>query len=208
MGLDWNPGNKAKPGLEAEHEKLVRSIKSGSVADQEAALARFSEISINAYETLQAPRVGYDAEATQWAKEIYAQQQPELPEAEWLEQYKGYYALELLPPCDGLPRYTNAPITDVEEFSFRAQFLQDCVDIIGEDLLKSSYELKLPAELMAYGKQLITRAEQHAAQHGLDLAQLDEDTAKGIERQLHIVLSAGRWCVFWAERGHMLDPYY
>ncbi len=208
MGLDWNPGNRAKPGLEAEHEAIVRSIKDGSVADREAALARFHEISSSAYETLEAPRVGYDDEATGWARKIYQQQQPELPEAEWLEQYKGYYALELVPPCPGLPRYTNAPITDVEAFSFRAEFLRDCIDMIGEKLFEQAYELKFPAELMAYGKQLIAKAEHKAAQHGIDLTKLSDEPDEGIESQLDIVLSAGRWCVFWAERGHMLEPYY
>jgi hypothetical protein len=52
-----------------------------------------------------------------------------------------------VPPCDGLPRYTNgSPGGYVERYSFRAQFLQDCEEELGDDLLATAYESKLPDE--------------------------------------------------------------
>jgi hypothetical protein len=133
--------------------------------------------------------------------------------------------LPLVPPCDGLPPYSNgSPGGYVEQFSFRAQFLRDCADDIGEELLSSAYESKLPGDLLDYGRELLARAEDLARRHGLDplnlvtpdelpsledlmAGKLPPPTPWSVEHRVDVAHSAGRWCVFWGERGHILDAY-
>ena len=209
MGLDWLPGNKPKPGFEAEYEEIVHAIFNQKLEEDSPELARFHEISISAYETLSAPRIGYDESATAWARKWYKEEQPDQPEEEWLESLKGYYVVDLVPPCDGIPRYSNSPLGYVEAFSFRAEFLKDCTDIIGDDMLESAYQNKVPENFLAYGEKLTEQAERYARENSIDLKELDGNKKEGEpEYQLDIVLRAGRWCIFWAVRGHLLDPDY
>jgi hypothetical protein len=64
MGLDWNPGNKAKPGFEAEFADVFRAIQTTDPGEtRNVLLDRYHEISITAFETLQAPVVGHDPTA-------------------------------------------------------------------------------------------------------------------------------------------------
>lgn len=229
MGLDWLPGNKSKPGHEDEYLQIVAALEedrrprswkeifgnlfSGKAIkkiDEEALKARFHEISIVAYESLDAPRVGYDDAATEWARKTRAEHRPEIPEKDWLEDYHGFYVFELAPKCDGLPLYSNAPMGYVEAYSFRGQFLKDCQDIIGKDLFARAYKRQLAPEMIAYGKELIARAKAWAVEHGVDLDSIDPEAEDfdldSPEGKVDIVMSAGRWCVFWGERGHLLDP--
>lgn len=121
----------------------------------------------------------------------------------------GFYVLDLVSACDGLPRYSNGnPGGYVERYAFRGQYLKDCTDIIGKELLESAYISKLPAETMAYGDDLLQSALRIASMQKIDLNGLgypeDEDS---IEFHLDVVLSAAKWCKYWAERGHWLEAY-
>lgn len=213
MGLDWNPGNKPRPGHEEEFLQIYHALdKADEEEERKALLARFEEISISAFETLRTPQVGHDEAATAWARDIYDTKQRDMPFDEWVENIRGFYVLPLVPPCDGLPMYTNgSPGGYVEEYAFRGKFLDDCEEIIGGELLHLAYVSKLPDELLPYGKALIEHAEAFAAARGIDLALLDESPPQDPDSdafRLHVVMSAGRWCVFWAERGHFLDSYW
>ncbi len=226
MGLDWNPGNRPKPGFEAEFEEIIRRMDKGRYEKEKSALGRFigrfrpidpdrqptrqellqryNEISTTAFETLNAPRVGYDDPATRWARNQYAKQGSAKSEQEWLESLHGFYVLDLVEDVDGLPRYTNgSPGGYVESFSFRAKFLQDCVEVLGLDLIDELYQMRTSSELIVFGQQFMKAAEDFAREEGLDLANPD---AVNQEPELDIVLSAARWCLFWGERGHFLDP--
>lgn len=230
MGLDWLPGNRPKPGHEAECEELVRKLsepESGSSglffwknkqagmteAEREAAKARFFEISITAFETLDAPQVGHDAAATEWARKRIRKDKPDMSDADMqtaLDGTAGYYVLDLVPPCDGIPIYSNGPLGYVENYSFRADFLKGCTGIIGDELLERGYASMVSADFLDYGRTLIRKAEEAASAAGIDIENLvfDDDDDDSVEFQIHVVQSAGRWCVFWAERGHILDPYW
>lgn len=209
MGLDWNPGNKPKPSFEKEFEKLFHKLQSQWCFRRKAKTDRFHDISITAFETLGAPQVGRDETANNWAREMYAKQSRDATEAEWLKKLEGFYVLSLVAPCDGIPRYSNgSPGGYVEPYSFRAQFLVDSTDIIGAELLNEAYESKLPVELLAYGRRLLTKAESFAKAKGLDINNLNTEDVDSIESRLDAVLAAGRWCIFWAERGHILDAYW
>jgi hypothetical protein len=226
VGLDWNPGNKPKPGHEAEFVDLFNRIEAGRAGDaRDGLIKRFREISITAFETLGAPVVGRDPQADEWARQLRVEQGYDESEENFLAHLNGFAVLPLVPPCDGLPRYTNgSPGGYVEEYAFRAQFLQDCADDIGEELLAAAYESKLSDELLVYGRQLLARAEDLARRHGVDPLNLvvpDEvptmeefeagkraPTTWSVEHRVDVAHSAGRWCVFWAERGHFLDAYW
>ena len=133
MGLDWNPGNKPRPGSEAEFERLFHLVDQASGSDRDALLKRFFEVSVSAYETLQAPRVGTDENATAWARGKYAENAAAAEsEAAFLTKLHGFYVVDLV-SCDGVPPYSNGGAGQyVEAFSFRGQFLTDCVAEIGE----------------------------------------------------------------------------
>ncbi|MFC7480443.1 hypothetical protein ACFQX7_10900 [Luedemannella flava] len=76
---------------------------------------------------------------------------------------------------------------------------------------------KLPDDLLEYGRRLLARAEDLAARHGLDplnlvvpdriptldeiVAGVEPPTTWSVEHRVDVAHSAGRWCVFWAERG-------
>jgi hypothetical protein len=208
MGLDWNPGNKPKPGCEKEFKKLFLKLQSDWCFRRKSKTKRFLLISIPAYETLDAPRIGSDAAANRWAREIYAKQPHDIPEDEWLKNLEGAYVVALVPPCDGIPRYSNGSFGGyVEPFSFRAQFLIDTTDIIGPALINAAYESKLPADLLDYGTKLLEMAGSYAEENAMDIANLNTEDADSVESRLDAVVAAGRWCLFWAERGHTLDAY-
>ena len=213
MGLDWNPGNRRRPGFEAEFWRLADGIRDERIKEGSPEHDRFFEISIAAFETLQTPRVGSDPNADEWIRRKYHQQPQQMSETEWVRRFRGFHVVELVPPCDGLPRYTNgSPGGYVELYSFRAQFLRDCESFVPPRLLDAAYESKPPDATVAYGRELLSAGEAFAQGNGLDpkyCVASDEDLgAKSQRYQADIVLSAGRWCIFWGERGHLLDAYW
>lgn len=231
MGLDWNPLARPKPGMEGEFERLLAELDSEEVprgkgllgrllgprrlskTEREARLERYNAISDAPYVTLGAPRVGFDAAADAWLRgKLEAKGKlSELDEAR--RAMHGYYALDLLPPCDGFPLYTNyGAYEGLDRYSFRAQFLNDVRDVIGEDLHAQAWNRMLARDLLAYADALEGKARPWAERAGvLDVAQateapeLREDDAAS---QAHILFAAIRWCRFWAARGHGLEPWY
>lgn len=231
MGLDWNPGNKPKSGFETEFRDLVVALAGDKLGSQDrprfvdtlrtgllkslkrrrsdaVLFARYNEISISAFETLNAPRVGFDARADAWARQMHRQRNIATPLDEGLLQMRGFYVVELAEPCDGIPLYSNGRAGYVERFSFRADFLKTCISVIGNELLEEAYTIKFAPELLAYANRLQTAASDFASSSGVAIptvAPVDPDT---VESQLHIVDAAARWCRFWAERAHLLEPYF
>jgi len=86
---------------------------------------------------------------------------------------RGFYVLDLVSPCDGLPRYSNGHTGGyVERYSFRGQFLKDCTEIISSDLLDSGWGSKLPEDTVKYGDSLLEAASQFASSQGIDTAKI------------------------------------
>jgi hypothetical protein len=210
MGLDWNPGNKPKFGFEEEFNELWTVLQSKGIPEDDIRVKRFHDISIPAWDTLNVPRVGFDATATQWAIERYPNRKDKtLTQEQFLLGMQGFRVLDLVPPCDGLPQYTNGyPGGYVEAYAFRGQFLRDCTEIIGEELLESAFHSKLPLDTIKFGRELLRRASNFADKHGYDLSTVClVDDPDSTEFHLDVVQSAGKWCVFWGEHDHWLEAY-
>jgi hypothetical protein len=171
---------------------------------------RLGEISCTPFDTLKAPTVGLDTAATEWARLQFERlADKSLTVEEFLRRMNGFRVLSLVPVNDGLPRYTNgSPGGYVEAYSFRGQFLRDCEGIIGPELLESAYVSKTASETTAYGRELLNRASVRAHELGIDLTAVHSaEDPESVEFHLDVVQSAGRWCVFWGDRGHWLEAY-
>jgi hypothetical protein len=203
-----------KPGHEQEWRRLLER----SFADKELSkseVARFQEICIPSHERIGAPRVGYDNAANQWILQARNAKTPEAVAAV-LKEFEGYYVVRLV-ECDGVPKYSHGGLYEgADETSFRGAFLNECQDVLSKDLLNEAWNHKFPVEAVAYGKALLAAAEAADAAgraptrrrtllSRLGLTKESEPVA--IADQLAIVRAAGRWFIFWGERGHAIRAW-
>src|SRR5215831_6152469 len=214
MGLDLVVEGCAKAGHEKEwHDLLARSFAGEKLTETE--IAHFQEISVPGYQRIGAPQVGHDSTANQWILESQKANTPE-EVAAVLKKFDGYYVVRLV-ESDGVPKYSHGGLYDgADETSFRGAFLNDCHDVLSEALLKEAWNHKFPHEAVAYGKALLGAVD--AAEKGerpkrrrtflsrLGLVKDREPVA--IADQLDIVRSAGRWFIFWGERGHPIRAWF
>ena len=225
MGLDLTVEAAAKPGHEAEWRRIMgRSFQNEQLSDAE--IVQFQEISIAGHENVGAPRVGFDAAADAWIAEVRGADTPEAV-AQVIEHFHGHYVLPLV-KCDGLPLYTHANLYEgVDETSFRGEFLKLCTDIVTDDKIAEAWEHKFPEDAVRYGQALLAAADAAEAdgpppprpprpepeKKGL-LARLfgkkevAEPDPEPWDEQLRIVRAAGRWYVFWGERGHAIRAFF
>jgi hypothetical protein len=125
----------------------------------------------------------------------------------------GYYVLDLLPESPGLPVYTSFGYEGVDRYTFRGKFLDDVQDIIGDELYERAWATMNAAELEAYGEALLQAGRGYAKQHGLEALEHQREPPEtegeaSPESRAHIIFSAGNWCLWWARRGHGLEPYF
>ncbi|WP_211291738.1 hypothetical protein [Nonlabens xylanidelens] len=121
----------------------------------------------------------------------------------FLSEHQGYYVIPLAKEQDGVPCYIAL---GQDENVFRGQFLTDCVDLIGEDLVNEAWETKLAEESLDYGKRLMKIADKIATENNLEYLkdqklppEVEEDQ---IEWKLHIVYSLAKWLIFYGRNGH------
>jgi len=192
---------------------LERSFADKELSKSEA--ARLQEICIPGHARIGAPRVGYDDAANQWILQARKVKTPE-DAAAALKEFEGYYVVCLV-ECDGVPKYSNGGLYEgTDETSFRGAFLNDCQDVLGKDLLNEAWTHKFPEAAVAYGKALLAAATATVAGKTptrrrtflsrLGLAKESEPVA--IAEQLDIVRAAGRWFIFWGERGHAIRAWF
>lgn len=217
MGLDMRPMGKPKPGFEKRfvdifemvtkdkipQPSFLGKLKGKKYPTKDELLKEWFANQIQTYETIKAPRVGRDKEADEWIRNKHneLEQKPSLEE--FLKEYDGYYVIELAKEQDGVPVYIAM---GQDENVFRGQFLQDCVDVIGEDLVNEAWETKLADATLDYGNRLMEAADKVAKQNNLEYLKsqrlppdVDEDT---IESKLHIVYSLAKWLIFYGQNGH------
>jgi hypothetical protein len=215
VGLDLVVEGCAKPGHEPEWQRLLERSFAGQ-EPSEAEAARFQEISIPGYQRIGAPRVGFNSAANAWIIEARKPQTPEDVDVV-LKEFHGYYVVRLV-KCDGAANYSNGGLYDgIDETSFRGAFLTDCRDVLGKDLLNEAWNHKLPDAAVSYGQALLAAAAaaeaasfapkpRHTILSRIGLAKAAEPIA--IAEQLDIVRAAGRWFIFWGERGHPIRAWF
>lgn len=217
MGLDMRPMGKPKPGFEKRYLEIFKMISENKIPKpslidklrgkkfptEEELLEEWYANQITTYETIKAPRVGRDKAADLWIREKYEELEQKPPLEEFLKDYDGYYVIELAKEKDGVPVYISL---NQDENVFRGKFLEDCVDLIGEELVAEAWNTKLAKETLEYGKNLMEVADSIGKQKKLEYLKeqrfppdTDEDT---IESKLHIVFSLAKWLIFYGKNGH------
>jgi hypothetical protein len=218
MGLDMRPMGKPKPGFEERYKQIFRiihgtekqelslmdRIKGKRLLTEKELLKEWFDNQISTYETIKAPRVGRDKEADEWAKKAYSSKEREISETEFLKKYEGYYVIELAKETDGVPVYISL---NQDENVFRGQFLTDCIDIIGKDLVSEAWESKFADETLNYGNRLMTVADKIANENNLQYLKQqrlapEEVDENSIESKLHILFSVAKWLIFYGKNGH------
>jgi hypothetical protein len=217
MGLDMRPMGKPKPGFENRFVDIFEMVTKNKIPQpsfldklkgkkyptKDELLQEWFANQIQTYETIKAPRVGQDKEADEWIRNKYNELDKKPSLEQFLKEHEGYYVIELAKELDGVPVYIAM---GQDENVFRGQFLQDCIDIIGEDLVNEAWETKLANETLDYGNRLMVVADKIAKERNLEYLKTqrlppdsDEDT---IESKLHIVFSLAKWLIFYGKNGH------
>ena len=218
MGLDMRPMGKPQKGFEKRFNEIFEMVQSDNIPrpnfldkikgkqypSKEELIQEFLSNQITTYETIKAPIVGKDERADKWIRERYDELDASKPSLEeFIKGYQGYYVIELAEKQDGVPVYIAM---GQDENVFRGQFLNDCIDLIGEELVNEAWGTKLADETLDYGNRLLSIAEKIAQEHNLEYLKdqrmppdVDEDS---IESKLHIVFSLAKWLIFYGENGH------
>jgi hypothetical protein len=216
MGLDLIVESCARAGHDTEWRRIVeRSFGDEELTEQET--TRFQEISIPAHERLDAPRVGYDPAADEWIINVRKAQTAD-EAAAVLKEFHGYFAIALV-KSDGVPAYSHAGLGhDVDETSFRGSFLSHCTSVLNKQLIAAAWEHRFPESAIEYGQALLAAARAASelgpqparkkgflAQMGLGFKPRPDNFTH--EEQIEIVDAAGRWFIFWGERGHAIRAW-
>lgn len=212
------PLGKPKPGFEKRFKKIMQivqgkekqelsffdKLKGKKVLSKEELLEEWFENQIQSYVTIKAPRVGYDQVANEWIKEKYNESDKQLSEEDFFNEYNGFYVIELSKEQDAVPIYQAM---GQDENVFRGQFLADCVDLIGEDLVSEAWETKFAEDALDYGNRLMNATSKIAKENNLEYLKdekyppesADQDS---IESKLHILFSLAKWLVYYGKNGH------
>jgi hypothetical protein len=217
MGLDMRPMGKPTPGFEKRYLEIFEMVsqdkipqptfldklKGKKLPTKEELINEWLANQIQTYETIKAPKVGRDKEADEWIKKKYSESDKSVSESEFIKQHDGFYVIELAKETDGVPVYISL---QQDENVFRGQFMQDCIDLIGEDLVNEAWETKLADATMDYGQRLMAVADTIANEKNLQFLKdqrLPPDTDEdSIESKLHIVYSLAKWLIFYGKNGH------
>jgi len=217
MGLDMRPMGKPKSGFEKRFVEiyemvskdkipqptLFEKLKGKKMPTKDELLQEWFANQITTYETIKAPRVGTDKEADEWLKTRYNQLEQKPSWEEFLKDHQGFYVIELAKEQDGVPVYISL---QQDENVFRGQFLNDCISLIGKDLVHEAWNTKLADEALDYGNRLMAVADKIAKENKLEYLK-DQRTPpdreeKSIESNLHIVFSLAKWLIFYGRNGH------
>lgn len=211
------PMGKPKPGFEKRYLEIFEMVsqdkipkptfldklKGKKLPTREELIEEWLTNQIQTYETIKAPRVGREKVADEWIKKKYSETDKSVSESEFIIQHQGFFVIELAKEEDGVPVYISL---EQDENVFRGQFIKDCVDLIGEDLVIEAWETKLADATLNYGKRLMIEADRIAEENSLQFLKdqrLPPDTCEdNIESKLHIIYSLAKWLIFYGKNGH------
>lgn len=218
MGLDWKPMGKPKPGFEERFNQIFRIIQGtekqkkvsffdrlkGKRKQTKKELTKeFLDNCITTYETIKAPRVGYDKAADEWVRLKYLKSNKSMSQEDFVNSYLGFYVIELAEELDGVPMYVA---WGQDENVFRGKFLQDCKELIGDELYNEAWETKLASQTLIYGEQLLSIADKVASENNLLYLKNQRDPPdfgeNSLESKVHILYAAAKWLIFYGKNGH------
>ncbi|MCW7475588.1 hypothetical protein ND853_18745 [Leptospira levettii] len=217
MGLDMRPLGRPKPGCENEFIKIFNILQNREKQEFsfiqklfgkkdktfEQLLQIWNEIQISPFETIKAPMVGRDFEANTWLNSLYETTDKSKKIEDFFQDYNGYYVIELAKEIEGVPVY-QSPVADANVF--RGEFLRNCEDLIGENLVSEAWISKLSHEALDYGNRLMHYADNLAIKHNLEYLKSTrippECDEESIDAKLHIIFSLSKWLVFYGKNGH------
>jgi hypothetical protein len=214
VGLDLTVEGCAKPGFEPEWRRLLqRSFAGEELSNGDT--ARFQEISVPGYQRLGAPQVGFDSAADAW---IIEKRKAETPadRTAVLREFHGYYVLRLA-QCDGGRNIPTAACTTASTRQVSAAIFSKVVQM---SLARTYWTTPGTAKCqkrVAYGRGLLAAADAAEAAGRAPQSRTSFLSRIGLTRasapipiaeQLNIVRAAGRWFIFWGERGHPIHAYF
>jgi hypothetical protein len=217
MGLDMRPMGRPKPGFENRFVEIFEMVTKDKIPQpsfldklkgkkfptKDELLQEWFTNQIQSYEAIKAPRVGRDKEADEWINNKYNELEKKPPLDQFLREHNGFYVIELAKELDGVPVYISM---GQDRNVFRGQFLKDCVEIIGEELVNEAYVTKLADDTLDYGIRLMTVADKIAQERNLGFLKtqrLPPDGEEGsIDSKLHIIYSFAKWLIFYGKNGH------
>lgn len=223
MGLDMRPMGKPRPGFEKRYVSIFRMIESDNIPEpglldrirgkksptKEELLQEWFANQIQSYETIKAPKVGRDKTADAWLQEQYNRLSEKPSWEAFLTNHEGFYVIELAEEHDGVPVYISM---NQDRNVFRGQFLQDCTDLIGEELVSEAWESKLAPATLDYGKRLMDKADQIATANELEYLKQQrrppDSDENSIESKLHIMYPLAKWLIFYGKNGHGYEADY
>ena len=95
--------------------------------------------------------------------------------------------------------------------------MDDCRDVLSRELLYDAWNHKLPDDAVVYGRSLLTAADMAERERRSEKRQGGIFSFLGLSKrrepmpiaeQIDIVRAAGRWFIFWGERGHPIRAWF
>lgn len=223
MALDLIPMGKPVAGYEKRFEQIFNHLtgkekielslldkqEGRTIPSNDELLKEWRANQIPSYITINAPKVGKDKIADEWIKAQYRETEMKIAEEDFIDGYQNYYVVELAEHIDGVPVYVSM---NHDANVFRAQFLLDCEDIIGTDLVNEIWESKFAKDALDYGNRLIniadSLAQSHNLQHIREQRMPPDSSENSLESKLHIVYSLSKWLIFYGKNGHGYEADY
>jgi len=107
---------------------------------------------------------------------------------------------------DGVPSYSNAPFGYVAATSFRGEFLESCTAFLDQTTIDLAWRNVIPpSEAVVYGRLLLAALDRPAADlppPGASQPGTLVPTELSVQEQRQVIDEAGRWYVFWGQRGN------
>ena len=209
MGLEWEPLATPKRGYEDEFVDILKKLVAATGTRRVQLMEWLANASIPVWGTIGAPRVGYDEAANEWLR-ARVEKSNRLPELEEIaREMRGESVLELLPPCDGFPVYSNHKVDEsLDRYSFHADLLSNVKDALGPKLVEKAHTMMVAADHEIFATELHEVATKFAEEHGLPphVATIREPVfPEGTkERNGHVLFAAAKWCTYWSLRGYGL----
>lgn len=159
---------------------------------------------------MKAPRIGEDDEAKVWLEANWDKLCTEDMEGNqltldgYITANFGKYILEAVPDKEKTGLGSVSGIL-VDPTSFRGKVI-GFIEWLPSYIASQAYEDMDPAQLTQYGRDLLELCEAKVRSIGPGSGVDDEPP--GLRRELEVVGSAAKWCIYWGSNGHSMHAWY